>query len=109
MAVLVNLASANTNYNLLALVNAILATTAECPGMAREVNIQANPGIDGAAGNTKSVLIGDAELSATRFGYLLNAGDARLYRGTLNNVDVGSIYVRSSGTNQKLAVEIVTG
>src|SRR6266567_4231741 len=113
VGVTVTLAAANTNYNLLALVNAILAAetgtdnTSQCSGMARSVNLQAYPGIEGTGINTNDILVGDAFLSTTRIGYILNPGGAFHDSTHMNNVNVGDIYVRSAGTSQKINVTVV--
>jgi len=105
IAVTVTLTSANTNYNLLALVNAILTPTLS-PGACRELSLQ------NTNGNTASVLVGDAELSSTRIGYELTAGSStvgmsRTYRCSgSNSVSIADIYVRSASAGQKLNVEI---
>ena len=111
VAVTITLTSANTNYEILTLVNAVLALAtapSEAPGACRVVNIQAHPGIDGSGGNTNDVLIGDAELATTRIGYVLNPGGSRAYESTSQNALVGGIYARSAGAGQKLNVEICT-
>jgi hypothetical protein len=114
VAVTVTLATANTNYNLLTLVNAILAAetqgdnTVRVSGAQREFNIQANPGIDSVGANNKDVILGDSLLSATRVGYVLVPGASRLYRSNVQNADFGSIYAQSAGTNQKLNIELET-
>ena len=112
----VTLAAANTNYNLLALINAILAAesgrdaTAQCPGMCRSLLLQSNPVIDGTGVNTNDVLVGDGLLSTTRVGYVLaKAGGSFTDRSNTNNVNVGDIYVQSAGTNQKINVTVVAG
>lgn len=107
VAVQVTLTSADTNYEILALVNAILGTVAEAPGGARDFVIQAHPGIDGAGTNTSDVLIGDGELSATRFGTVLIPGASETFVSTLENVQVGGVYARSAGAGQKLNIKII--
>lgn len=115
VAVLVTLTNANTNYKLIDLVNAIIqneggaAAFQEAPGMVREVTMQAYAGIDGVGGNSNDVLVGDALLSATRFGYVLvHAAPGGTYsdRSNLQNVDVSSLYVRSAGAGQKISVQL---
>lgn len=108
----VTLTNADTNYNLMSLVQGVLdaetgiATGGVCPGACRELFIQS------ANGNTAPVLIGDGKLSATRVGYELKngssaVGDSRLYRSTINNVDLASLFARSGTSGQKLNIEIV--
>ncbi len=113
VGVTITLAVADTPYEIMTLVNAVLAGESgtsdqvQAPGTARELNIQADGGIDGAAGNTNDVLVGDGFLSTTRYGYLLHAGESRNYRSDVSNVQVGGIYLESHGTNQKVHVEIM--
>lgn len=113
VAVLVTLASANTVYNLLDLVNTILAAetqgdnTVRAPGMVRSISLQAFNGVDGSGGNTKDVLIGDALLATTRMGYVLTIGQGSTYSSTWPNADFGSLYAMSAGTAQKICVELV--
>lgn len=97
IAVQVTLTLANTNYNILSLVQAIEDT---CPAACRELQIQA------ATANADVVLIGDAELSATRFGYELARLDSAKYRSDHSNVILGGKYARSATAGQKLNVEI---
>lgn len=99
--------TASTVQNLLVLVNAALAASGkECPGAAREVNLQ------NANGNTASIFVGDSDVSNTNAGYELAAGSSavgasRTYRsGEINGVDVGRLFVFSTGTDQKLNVEV---
>jgi len=112
VAVTITLTSADTNYELLTLVNAILAAETgtsdqvQAPGACRELNIQADGGIDGAAGNTADVLIGDGFLSTTRYGYLLHPGESRNYRGEPGQVIVSGISLRSHTDGQTVHVEI---
>lgn len=116
VAVTITLTSANTNYNVLTLVNAVIAAEANmptppmvAPDACREMILQSFPGIDSSGANTNDILVGDGLLSTTRIGYILQAvGADRTYSSTIQNVDVGSIYVRSAGAGQKLNVEIVS-
>lgn len=116
IGITVNLASADTDYNLLALINAALAaqspgdSSIQAPGTARELNLQ------NATGNSNSIFVGDSNLSGSNMGVELVVGSggppstapgaSRTYRSNISNVDVGSLYVRSPGTNQKLNVEL---
>lgn len=99
-----------TLTNIRTAINAALASAnQECPGIAREVNIQSHPGIGGSGANTSDILIGDANMSATRRGYVLVVGASRLYRcGSVNAVDVGQLYAISAGVDQKLNIEVMT-
>ncbi len=114
VAVDITLTNANQNYNILDLVNIILAAESPSPGVAvapgacRELSLQST------AGNTANVLIGDAYLSSTRKGYALTfgatgtVGAQRIYRAENNSVDVGNLYARSGTSGQILSVEIVS-
>jgi len=115
VGVIVTLPAANTNYNILALTNEILAAETgtadkmECPGAARNVQIQSYPGIDGIGANTNDILIGDGKLSTTRAGAILSPGGFLSDRSPLDNVTFGEYYARSAGTNQKLLIMISAG
>jgi len=115
VAVTVTLTSANTNYNLLQLVNAILAaesgtdTNIQCPGAARNIQIQSHPGIDGAGANTGDILFGDAKLTTTRIGTVVQPGGFLSDRSPINNVDLGNLYARSASAAQKLNITVSAG
>ena len=117
IAVTINLATANTAYNILTLINAVLATEpsaggVQASGAAREFNIQSLPTTSfsgAAAGNTGNIAIGDSLISGTRMGYVLGPAQSRVYRSNINNVDVGSLYAMGDAANQKLLVELVNG
>lgn len=114
VAVTVTLATAATQQ-LLPLINAVIAAEAGtptdiCPGMARYVFLQSFPGIQGAGVNTTDILVGDAKLTTTRIGkVLVAAGGIFEDRSPVNNVDIGSIYVQTSGASQKLNVIVAAG
>lgn len=100
VAVTVTLAAANTNYNLLALVQAI---EANCPGTCGELCLQ-SPKANAAA----MIYVGDGKLAGTtRAGYELNSGDSRTYRAERNSVHVGSQYVRTDTPGALLNVEVM--
>lgn len=115
VGVLITLTTADTNYNLLELVNAILAaesgtaSASVAPGAARNVQIQSYPGIDSVGANTSDVLIGDGKLSATRMGAILSPGGFLSDRSPINNVTLGEYYARSAGSAQKLLVMVSAG
>jgi hypothetical protein len=115
VAVQVTLTSANTNYNLLQLVNAILAaetgtdSNIQAPGCARNVQVQSNPGIDSSGANTADILFGDAKLSTSRYGTVLSPGGFLSDRSPINNVDFGEIYARSATAGQKLNITLSAG
>lgn len=109
VAVNITLTSANTNYNVLDLVNVVLAAEplpSSAPGACRELSLQNAPA------NTASILIGDALLSASRFGYALAFGAAgvpgaqRIYRADHRAISIGDLYARSGTAGQVLSVEI---
>jgi hypothetical protein len=97
IAVQVTLTLANTNYNILELVQALEPT---CPAACRELQIQA------ATGNADVVLLGDAKLSATRMGFELARLESRTWRSNHSNVILGGKYARSVTAGQNLNVEI---
>lgn len=115
VGVTVTLTLANTNYNLLELINAILAAetgtdaNVQSPGSARNVQIQSYPGIDGVGTNTADILLGDAKLSTTRMGSVINPGGFLSDRSPINNVDLGEIYARSATAGQKLNITVSAG
>lgn len=90
------LTTANTNYRLKDLIDAIETMP---QGNASEVIVQADSG-------TGTVLVGDSEMSATRYGYLLNPGDSRTYRLS-NRIQTGDIYLRSPTAGKKVNVEVI--
>jgi len=98
VAATVTLTAANTNYSLLALLQAI---EPNCPPTAREVVIQSH------SGNGSAVLVGDANLTALRCGYELGVGQSRTYRSGIQHVLIGSLFARSAGAAQKLNVEVM--
>lgn len=104
----VTLTTANTNYDLRVLINAVLASMgAEYPESYRELNIQSHPGIDGTGGNSNDILIGDSKLSTSNIGYVLQSGQSRLYRSASSNGQFGDIFVRSAGSSQVLNIDIM--
>jgi hypothetical protein len=111
----VTLTSANTNYNLAELVQAVLdaetgtASGGVVPSMVRQVVIQSYPGLAGAGANTAEILIGDGKLSTARFGIVLTVGANFSDRSNTNNVAWGDFYARSAAANQKLSILITTG
>lgn len=116
VGVLVTLTLANTNYNLLDLVNAVLAaesgtaTASVAPGAARNVQIQSYNGIDGGGTpNTADILIGDGKLSTTRMGAILSPGGFLSDRSPINNVTLGEYYARSATAAQKLIIMVSAG
>jgi hypothetical protein len=92
-AVQVTLTSANTNYNLYDLVTAIEANAA--PSV-RELSLQAD---------SNAVLVGDASLGTTRYGYQLTSGASRTYRSFAANVPLSAIWARSTSSGAKINIE----
>lgn len=105
----VTLPNANTNYELRALVNAILAPGAEVPDAFREILLTANPGVDSAGANTNDVLLGDAALSATNYGWVLSVGSSTPFRSAFGNVQFGGIYASSAAAGQKVCIVLMAG
>lgn len=99
VAVQVTLAAKDTNYHLLDLITEI---DGNCPPTARELTIQAPKTNDDGV-----IKVGDAQLADGRVGYELGATDSRTYRSNLQNVLLGSIYVRGSDDGLKLNVEVM--
>lgn len=106
----VTLAAANTNYHIIDLVNALTSLSsvgAIVPGTARELLIMGFPDIDSSGGNTNDVLIGDANLSTTNFGFVLPKGANVVFRSNFDNVQLAGMYARSAGVGQKLCVTVM--
>lgn len=100
VGVTVTLTLADTNYNLLALIQAI---EANCPAACTQLTIQNDPD-DGPA----TLRIGDANLGAARCGYKLLRGDPAGYVRNLQNVLLGNIYLRAVGeAGKKVNVEVM--
>ncbi len=105
----VTLTSANTNYSLKALIDAVLLSAgAEIPGTFRELNLQSWPGIDSVGANSNDILVGDSLLSTTNVGYILQSGQSRLYRSDKQNGLMSDVFVRSAGASQKLNVDFAS-
>lgn len=108
----VTLTSANTNYHIIDLINALTSLSsvgAQVPGATREFILLAFPGVDGTGANTNDILIGDANVSATNFGVALPAGANVIFRSTYDNAQVAGLYVRSAGASQKLCITVMGG
>lgn len=92
------LTSADTNYNLLTLIRAI---DEDFVDNARHLSIQADPS------NGSAVLIGDTELSATRYGISLGNGEGKVYGDGVTPVQgLRTTLARSTGAAQKINVEV---
>lgn len=111
VGVQVTLTSANTKYNLLALMQAVTAAqspASDTPAACRELNIQSHPGLaSGAGANTDVILIGDTFLSTTNMSYVLAVGGSRTYRSSsTSSVPIGNLFVESATAGQKLNIEL---
>ena len=103
VATTVNLALADTVYNLLALVQSASNGNRPTAGIScREFTVQNDP--DNASDT--QVRVGDGGLSSTSRGYKLGLGEARTYRSQINNVFPGSLNLTTNNTNVKVNVEI---
>lgn len=113
VGVQVTLTSNAVVYNLLDLINAVIAAetkydgSAVCPAAARAVSIQNDPTSGG------SVYIGDALLVAGasqpgRCAYVLGIGGSRQYgTGDNRNVDLGQLYVSPLVDDSVLNIEVL--
>jgi hypothetical protein len=96
----VTLALANTRYHLLDLLRVI---DPNCPATARELTIQS------PRANANAIIgVGDAEITAARRAYDLEAMDSKTYRSNIQNVRVAGRYVWSDTQAVTLNVEIET-
>jgi hypothetical protein len=97
------LTSADTNYQVSALIAAINA--AERKNFSQIV-LLGYPGIDGAGANTNDVLVGDAALSTARFFDALPAsGSIAIQTGdATSSISTTSLWVRSAASGQKVNV-----
>lgn len=82
--------------NLWALCQAVDSTF---PGECQVLSLQA------AGDNVATILVGDSNISTSRYGYSLANGDSRSYSGDQNNVHVGLLYVWGTGASLELNVE----
>ena len=96
IGVQLTLAVANTAYNLKTLIDAIEPML---QGTADEVVIQADSG----AG---TVLVGDSQISGTRYGYVLAPGDSRTYR-LPGRIRTNEMWLRSATAGKKVNVEVL--
>lgn len=113
VGVQVTLASNAVVYNLLTLVNAVIAgesgqaAGSVCPAHCRELKIQ------GPTANTGTVFIGDALLVAAGAGRQsgeIPKGTIRLYgTGDLASVDLAHLYVTPATNGDKLNIEVMAG
>ncbi len=114
VGVVLTLADHTKIYNLLDLINTVIAAESkydgqtQCSGTARELYIQPLPG------NTGTIFIGDALLAAggggRASGELAKTAAPRHYgTGDTKSVDVGQMYVTPATDNDKLYVEVLVG
>lgn len=94
---------------LLDLVNVVLAAETGmatppmvCPDACSQLSIQS----DQASAGSDVVLIGDALVSSSRYGYSLAGKEKREYRAPLNTIQFGSLY--ASGNGFKVNIEVMT-
>jgi hypothetical protein len=95
VSVQLTLTSANTNYSLITLAQAV---DANFPAKFTSLLIEA----DAANAAGSKVSFGDTNTSATRYGYQLGPGDSRSYSGSF---PVGDLYARGSGAGLKVNLE----
>lgn len=113
---LLTLTLANTNYNICDLIDAVIQAEGTGPASATQTitrtariwTVLAHPGIDGVGANTNDILFGDALVSPTRC-LVLPKGASQTSQSVVNNVDLGSFYVRSAGVGQKISVFVSNG
>lgn len=117
-----NLPVANTPYNVVALINAVIqaesptSTQQMISGDCRINYIESHNGIDNVGANTNDILLGESIvagqslLTGARYGRVIpKAGAGFTFQGTFNNVDFGNYWVQSAGTNQKINVIVSNG
>jgi hypothetical protein len=90
------LTTANTAYQVIALIREI----AECPGECLELLLEA----DAANAADSKISVGDEEIATDRYGYQLGPGDSRSYDN--GSVKIGPIWVMGSADGLKLNVEV---
>jgi hypothetical protein len=95
----VTLTSANTNYNMLTLIRAIDSTFID---VGAHVVIQSDPTTN--AGHKIKVAT-DSNLSATRFGYELSAGEGQILPGD-GRYHLKGLYARSDNAGSKLNIDV---
>lgn len=113
VGVQVTLASHLATYNLLALVNAVIAAESGqasgsvCPAHCRELKLQA------PTGNAGIVYVGDGLLVAAgagrQAGEIVKTNMRTYGTGDLASVDLGHIYVTPATDGDKLNVEVLVG
>lgn len=97
----VTLTNANTNYNLLALIQA-LAGYSGANGMVAWLHLQAT------AGNAGAILVGDASMTGSIFGFSLAAAASHVYGPfRMSALPLASIWVRSASAGVTLSVETI--
>jgi len=89
-----------TKQNLYTLLSAIIPNV----GAGQTVLLQADPGNEGLV-----ILVGDSDISTTRYGYAMGAGDSRVYPPSgFQSVPISNIWVMcSTGAAPLLNVEVV--
>lgn len=95
----VTLTSANTNYNLLTLIQALTGYSG-ANGMVAWLHLQAT------AGNAGAILIGDASMTGSVFGFSLAAAANHIYGPfVMSALSLANIWVRSASAGVTLSVE----
>jgi hypothetical protein len=95
-----------TPQEIIDLVNTALAADEHpgvAPGACRELNLQNDP----LEASSNNILVGDGDLDATRYGYVITPGGSRVYRSNVNNVQLAGINVRTDAGTKLLNVEIM--
>lgn len=113
VGVQVTLTSNAVVYNLLTLVDAVIAAESKwdgqttCPGAARELVLQA------PIGNTGTVYLGDALMVAAgagrQSGEIVKGASRHYGTGDTKGVDLAQIYVTPATNGDKLNVEVLVG
>jgi hypothetical protein len=94
----VTLAAANTNYNLLTLMQ---ARDANAPSRCSKLNIQLDPGAGGAL-----LFVGNDDISATNYGAALYAGQVKVWEtGQVNNLVLNQIYLRCATAGVQVNID----
>lgn len=100
LGITVTLTTADTNYNLLTLLQAVDPT---CPPTARELIVQSSRANAGGS----YINVGDGSMGASRCGYELAVRESRTYRSNKQDVFLGAMYVRPSANGLVLNVEVM--
>src|SRR5579864_8179549 len=99
VAGLISIPNDGAEHNLLVLIRTQLDPN--CPGAAREVNLQA------AKTNGGLIYFGAPTVTSANYAYTLGAGDSRNYHSDLQNVQLGNISVFTATGSIGLGVEVM--